>query len=110
MQSAKLDDFKKGWFIGNFAPSLNRTEAVEVAVKRFLAGESEAPHFHRIATEYTVVVSGFVRMFNRDWTAGDVIVAEPGDVTGFVALTDAVLTVVKLPGAPHDKYIVGRRG
>ena len=31
---------------------------------------------------------------------------EPGDVTDFEALTDAVNTVVKLPGAAKDKYLI----
>lgn len=108
MKHAKLTDFTKGWFIGNFDPSLAKTEAVEVAVKRFRAGEHESAHYHRIATEYTAVISGHVLMFNEEWAPGDVIVAEPGDITSFLALTDAVLTVVKLPGAPNDKYVVGR--
>lgn len=53
-----------------------------------------------------MVISGRVRMFEREWKEGDVVVVEPGDKTSFTALTDAVLTVVKFPGAPHDKYLV----
>ncbi len=96
MISAQLSNFTKGWFVGDFAPTLCRTQV----------GETEAAHFHKIATEYTVVISGRVRMFEREWKEGDVVVAEPGDKTSFTALTDAVLTVVKFPGAPHDKYLV----
>ena len=106
MISAQLSNFTKGWFVGDFAPTLCRPQVVEVAVKKFRAGETEAAHFHKIATEYTVVISGRVRMFEREWKEGDVVVAEPGDKTSFTALTDAVLTVVKFPGAPHDKYLV----
>jgi len=33
-------------------------------------------------------------------------VIEPNDATDFCALTDTMTTVVKLPGANNDKYLV----
>ena len=96
----------KGWFVGNFEPSLCKTNEVEVAVKSYKRGDKENAHYHKIATEITVVVSGKVRMFGKEWGAGDIIVVVPGDVTDFEALTDAVNTVVKIPGANNDKYEV----
>ena len=106
MKTGKLEDMKKGWFVGNFEPTLYRTEDVEVAVKQYKAGDYDAAHYHKIATELTVIVTGRVRMNREEYAAGDVIVMEPGDVTDFEALTDAVNVVVKLPGACNDKYEV----
>ncbi|MCI8649338.1 MAG: hypothetical protein HFG20_04395 [Anaerotruncus sp.] len=106
MYTARLDELVKGWFVGNFAPTLYCTDAVEVAVKRYTAGEYEPAHFHKIATELTVIVSGRVRMNGVAYQEGDIVVMEPGDVTDFEALTDAVNTVVKLPGAAKDKYLI----
>ena len=106
MKTARLDDMVKGWFIGNFDPSLAKTEDVEVAVKRYKRGDSEVMHFHKIATEYTVVVQGRVLMNGVEYGAGDIIVMEPGEATDFECLEDdTVNVVVKLPGASHDKYI-----
>lgn len=107
MRTGKLDAMTKGWFVGNFEPTLYKTDAVEVAVKQYKAGDHESEHYHKIATELTVIVSGSVRMNGREYTQGDVIVMDPGDVTDFEALTDAVNVVVKLPGASKDKYEVG---
>ena len=95
----------RGWFVGNFEPTLYKTNDVEVAVKEYVAGEFEEAHYHKIATEITVVMSGQIKMHNEIWNAGDIIVTEPGDMSSFEALTDTVLTVVKLPGANNDKYI-----
>ena len=105
MKSAKLSDMTRGWFVGNFDPTLYRTNDVEVAVKTYKTGDYEEAHYHKIATEISVVVEGNVKMFDKIWQHGDIIVAEPSDVTSFEALTDAVLTVVKLPGANDDKYL-----
>lgn len=106
MYSEKIENMKKGWFIGNFDPSLYRTNDVEVAVKQYKKDDYEQAHFHKIATEITVIVSGRVRMFDQEWNAGNVIVVEPGEATSFTALEDSVNVVVKVPGANNDKYLV----
>jgi hypothetical protein len=104
MQVLKLSTMTKGWFIGDFTPTAHCTQDVEVAVKSYRAGDAEAPHFHKIAREFTVVVSGTVRMNGQIYGPGDIVVIEPGEASDFQVLTDAVTTVVKVPGAPNDKY------
>lgn len=106
MNTAKLGDMVKGWFVGGFNPTAFSTEACEVAVKDYKAGDSEAAHFHKVATEVTVVISGQVQMRDQTWGPGDIIVLEPGDITAFEALTDAKTVCVKVPGALNDKYLV----
>ena len=106
MKTARLNDMVKGWFIGNFDPSLYKTNDVEVAVKKYSVGDREWAHFHKIATEFTLVLNGQVRMFGQEFGDGDIIVVEPGDITAFECLTDALTVVVKIPGANDDKYEV----
>ncbi|MCI8285827.1 MAG: hypothetical protein HFE90_11350 [Firmicutes bacterium] len=107
MYKKRLDDMTKGWFIGNFEPSLMKTNDVEAAVKYYKAGDSESAHYHKIATEFTVIISGTVKMNNVLYEEGDIIVMEPGDITDFKAITDSINVVVKIPGANNDKYIIG---
>ena len=106
MNHANLRDMVKGWFIGGFSPNAFLTEACEVAVKQYRAGEYEGEHFHKIATEITLILSGRARMCGREWGPGDIVVLSPGEATDFEALEDTVNVVVKVPGAPSDKYIV----
>ncbi len=105
MITGKLQDMFKGWFVGDFDPTLLRTDACEVAVKSYRAGDAEELHHHKIATEVTLILSGRVRMCGQEWGEGDIIVLAPGEATDFVALTDAVNVVVKTPGAKNDKYL-----
>ena len=105
MKSAKLHDMIRGWFVGNFEPTLYKTNDVEVAVKEYSAGDFEDAHYHKIATEITVVLDGKIKMADKIWNVGDIIVLEPNDVSSFEALTAARLVVVKLPGANNDKYL-----
>jgi hypothetical protein len=104
MKVARLEQMTKGWFIGDFEPTLMKTRGVEVAVKHYLAGEYESPHLHKIATEFTVIIHGLVEMNGVKYTSGDIVVIEPGECTDFRVLADTVTTVVKIPGAVHDKY------
>lgn len=105
MKVAHIDDMTRGWFVGNFFPSLFLTNDVEVAVKHYKKGDYEEAHYHKIATELTVVISGTVCMNGQKYHSGDIVVMEPGEVTDFEALTDAVNVVVKLPGVNNDKYL-----
>ena len=41
LQRYNLNIFTKGWFVGNFSPTLIASDAVEVAVKHYKAGEAE---------------------------------------------------------------------
>lgn len=106
MKHFRMDDMVKGWFVGGFSPTAFNTEDCEVGFKSYKAGDHESAHYHKVATELTVIVSGRVRMMGKEWGPGDIIVVEPGEATDFEALTDATNIVVKLPGALNDKYIV----
>lgn len=106
MKLFNLNNMFKGWFVGNFKPTSYKTDACEVAVKEYKKGDYEETHFHKIATEITLVLSGRVKMLDKEWNAGDIIVLSPGESTDFLALSDATNVVVKVPGATDDKYIL----
>lgn len=105
MKVAKLEDMVKGWFVGNFDPTIIKTNDVEVAVKEYKKGDYEEKHYHKIATEITVIVSGRVKMNGIEYSKGDIIVIEPNEATDFEALEDTINAVVKFPGASDDKYL-----
>jgi quercetin dioxygenase-like cupin family protein len=105
MKTARLENMVKGWFVGNFDPTLIRTNDVEVAVKEYSKGDYEDRHYHKISTEITVISSGRVRMNGVEYVKGDIIVIEPNQSTDFEVLEDTITTVVKYPGANNDKYM-----
>jgi quercetin dioxygenase-like cupin family protein len=105
MKHDRLEKMVKGWFVGAFNPAAHSTEACEVAVKQYRAGERESAHHHKVATEVTLILTGEVRMLGRTWINGDIITLSPGEETDFEAITDAVTVVVKTPSVPNDKYL-----
>jgi quercetin dioxygenase-like cupin family protein len=106
MERYKLDDFFKGWVVGNFQPSLHQTSHFEVGVKHFDVGDTEAAHKQLVATEITIVVSGRIRLGQEEFSDGDIVSIPPHEVAGFEALTDCTLVCIKFPSLPDDKIIV----
>lgn len=105
MKKYSLSEMTKGWFVGDFSPTVLKTQAVEVGVKQYQGGDYEARHHHKVATEITVIVAGKVRMNGELYQAGDILLIEPGESTDFEVLEDATTVVVKYPGVPNDKYM-----
>lgn len=105
MKRYDLSEMVKGWFIGNFSPTVHQTNEFEVAVKKYKSGDYEPSHFHKIATEITVISEGKVRMNDVEYSDGAIIVIKPNEVTDFFAITDVITTVVKFPCVANDKYI-----
>jgi hypothetical protein len=105
MKKDRLEQMVKGWFVGAFSPTAYSTEVCEVAVKKYRAGENESAHYHKVATEVTLILNGEVRMMGQIWRENDIITLYPGEVTDFEAITDAITVVVKTPCVLGDKYL-----
>ena len=107
MKLFKLNDMKKGWFVGNFEPSIFKNSQFEVAIKTYKKGDYELSHTHKVAHEITAVTEGTVRMADTILNAGDIILIEPGEFVAFECLSEtATNVVVKYPSAQNDKYLL----
>lgn len=106
MKLERLENFPGGWFIGAFSPTLLSTSDFEVCLKSFKAGDFEPKHYQKVATEFTVVVSGLCRMGEFNLSAGDILVLEPGEASDFEAIEDCLVLGIKTPSTPKDKVVV----
>ncbi len=106
MEIRRIEDFTRGWIIGNFEPSLLKTDKFEVALLTHKAGEVWPKHYHKVATEYNVLVSGKMVIQGKELNSGDVFVFSPGDVADPIFLEDCSVLVVKVPSIIGDKYEV----
>ena len=107
MRKDRLEEMVRGWFVGDFTPTVLATDAAEVGVKHYEAGAAEEWHYHKIATEVTVILSGEVEMNQQRYVEGDIITVLPGEGVDFRALQKTTTLVVKVPGATNDKYLRG---
>ncbi len=104
MKIERHANFTKGWFIGNFEPTLLKTEDFEVAVHYNKKGQYIAPHTHKVATEYNMVISGHMSIQGIPLRTGDIFVIDPNDIADPVFYEDTVVLIVKTPSIIGDKY------
>jgi quercetin dioxygenase-like cupin family protein len=102
----KLNEMKGGWFIGNFDPSLLKTDKFEVAVHSYKQGQKWPKHFHKVSTEYNCLISGSMNVCGKELKAGDLFVILPYEVAEPEFLEDCTVVIIKTPSIPGDKYEV----
>ena len=104
MDVYNIKDFKGGWFIGDFNPSVFKNCFFEVAHHTHLAGYKGPLHTHKISTEVTYIVRGAVKIADKIYAKGDMFVYYPNEISDVIVLQDVDLIVVKWPSIPSDKY------
>jgi quercetin dioxygenase-like cupin family protein len=102
----KLGDFIGGWVVGDFEPSLIRTKDIEVAIQSHNAGDEPAPHIHKEADEYNIIITGKVVFNDIGYEKGDICIIRKGEPSFFKAIEDSTLLVIKQPSVIGDKYLI----
>ena len=106
MDVYNIKDFKNGWFIGNFNPSIFKNPFFEVAHYTHKAGYIGPLHTHKVAEEVTYIVKGRLNASGKVLKTGDMFVYHPDEVADVMFLEDTDLIVIKWPSVPNDKYNV----
>lgn len=101
-----VDNFVKGWLVGDFDPALIKSKNIEVGLKYYNAGATERRHVHNTVKEYTIVVSGCISMNDRTYGPGSIVEILPGISTDFKALEMTTTLVIKTPSIPSDKEFI----
>ena len=101
-----LNEYTKGWLVGNFSPALFQSNDVEVGVKKYKSGDKEARHVHNFVDEYTIILTGVVKMNDKTYSENDIIYIPKTTSTDFECLEDSITLVIKTPSIPSDKEIV----
>ena len=106
MDKFRFEDMKRGWFIGDFEPSAYKTKNFEVAVGHHKKGEIWDKHYHKIATEITLILEGKVQLDDEIFVKGDILIIYPNEVVSPIFLEETDYVVVKTISDKNDKYIV----
>ena len=106
MQLHKLSEFKGGWFIGSFSPTVFSTHEFEVCYKYHKQGEAWPKHFHKAGTEFNLLVRGRMKMQDQIIEAGTIFIMFPYEIADPEFLEDCEVLIVKVPSVPGDKFEV----
>ena len=106
MKNYKLSDSgARGWFIGDFPEAVLKTKDFEVCYQTNQRRHADS-HIHHEITEVTLVVSGRVLTNGMIYTAGDIYIMEPGDISQTEYLEETSVITVKTPSIPSDKELL----
>jgi quercetin dioxygenase-like cupin family protein len=100
-----IKNFKNGWLLGNFEPSLFKNENFEVSVQFHPKGFVGIKHYHAKSTEYNLVLNGKVNICGKLLNKGDIFVFLPNEISESNFLEDTEILVIRTPSDPTDKYI-----
>ena len=103
MKVIPLSEFTRGWFIGDFEPSVLKTSKFEVGVFKHSKGEDWPTHYHLFHDEYNVLVTGKMSIYGTIIEPETVFVVPKKSVVKPVFLEDCVIVCVKTPSRPGDK-------
>jgi len=106
MRIDNINNMVGGWFIGDFEPSVFKTEDFEVCYKQHPKGEKWDNHYHKVATEINYLIRGEMTINGDLFKRGDIFVIEPNDTAKPEFISDCELIVVKTPSVKNDKYII----
>jgi hypothetical protein len=100
-----LENFARGWIIGDFEPSLVKTKDVEIGVIELTDAHIPDYHFHLDHTEYNVVLDGWVETKGKDFFENDIFIFKPGEKSDVRCVSAmAKLLVIKTPATKNDKH------
>lgn len=106
MKVFNLKNMIKGWFIGDFEPSVIRTKEFEVGILNRPVGLERPKHFHKEATEISVLIKGSARINGKIINPGDIFILEKNAIVDAEFFEESQLVVVKVPSVMNDKYLV----
>ena len=106
MRKFNIKEMHRGWFIGDFLPSVLRTNLFEVGILKHHKGEEWPKHYHAEATEYNVLINGSMTVNNNLIKEGEIFVLEKNEICNPIFHKDCTVLCVKVPSIPGDKYEV----
>lgn len=106
MKTAHIGDMKGGWFVGDFEPSVFKTNTFEVGMNVHLKGSKWDMHYHKQAKEINLLLEGRMKIQDKIIEAGTIFVLEPYEIADPEFLEDCRVVVIKTPSIPGDKFVV----
>lgn len=107
--NVKVDNiynYTRGWFIGNFEPSILKNSGVELGYLSFKKGEQIDYHYHEHCKEINLLVKGKMIVNNKVINEGDIFIFDEMVPTFPIYLEDTSLVVLKNTYSNKDKIIM----
>lgn len=102
-----LENFTRGWFIGDFEPSLLKNSGIELAVMNKKKGVGiDDFHYHENCIEINILIKGKMKINNKLIKENNIFVFNPYVPSVYEYLEDCTFVVFKNKPSNNDKVIM----
>jgi NDP-sugar pyrophosphorylase family protein len=106
-EETTIDNFTRGWFIGDFTPTLSPRKDFEVGIRIHNKTEGNYDyHYHKDVEEFNILVWGSMILNGETLTSGQYFNIKPGQIACSIYLEDTMILCVKSASMPTDKYLI----
>ena len=102
----KIEDFTRGWFIGDFEPSILKNTGMELGFMKHKKGETIKFHYHEHCTEINLLVKGKMSNCGKNIEKGDIFVFDKYSPACPIFLEDSEIVCFKSKPSNNDKIIM----
>jgi len=103
----KIEDMFRGWFIGNFEPSVSKQETFEVGYLLHKKGEIWDTHYHNNIKEINLLISGkMILNDNIVINKNEIFIIDSKTIVSPIFLEDCYIICIKIPSFKGDKLII----
>jgi len=106
MEIFDIKNMFRGWFLGDFEPSVYKTKDFEVGYLSHSKGEIWPTHYHEKVLEINLLIKGRIKFGDVIIEPGHIFIFKPFEISEPEFLEDCELVCIKTPSIPNDKVIV----
>lgn len=103
VKDIQIKDTVRGWFLGDFEPSIKRISNMEIGLLTHEANEQWDAHVHREVVEYNYLVKGEMTLNEQEYKTGDSFIFPPRHLAVPKFKTKCIILCLKIPSKPTDK-------
>jgi len=102
----KLEDMFRGWFIGDFEPSVLKNTGFEIGYLLHKKGEIWQTHYHNNLIEVNLMVEGRMILNDLEINKNEIFVIDKKVIACPIFLEDCRILCIKIPHMVGDKIII----
>lgn len=106
IEKYNIKDMFRGWFIGNFEPSVYKTNNFEVGYLLHKKGEMWDVHYHEYTTEINLLIEGKMILNNIEINKNEIFIINKNNIAAPIFLEDCYIICIKVPSIIGDKIII----
>jgi quercetin dioxygenase-like cupin family protein len=104
MRFDRLENYERGWIVGDFEPSIYKTSSNDIGIIFAKKGDVGDGHYHLHHNEFNLIIDGSVRIENTVLKKLEIFIYEPNDKSFVEFIEDTTLLVFKNPSTKNDKF------